>query len=600
MSMRVVGGMAWGVLAGLAGCGAPTLADQWRPVSSVGASEDPEDPAEEAAGLPDPGPDTGSADTGGTETPPDDDALAAAASDDPYRTIPNVDCSTAQTVRPPSDLEAWTSCQDARPVAVVGDLRLVDSDWQTLAPLWCVCSIEGSLAIDNNDRLESLYGLANLEELDSLVVSNSPELTTIPAPPRLPVLDALTLEALPALTDASLVTTTGAKRMVLRDLSSLEVLEDNPLFPDVVIEVLHVEDAPRLQTLGALEEIHEVGSLSLVDLPALATVDFAGLYTAGSFEVVQLPALTSLTTVLQSSVSVTLVDLPALTSLGGFVRLRFVEYLTIARADALLNLEGLSSIGEYASRTTYLELESNASLESLDGVGPSTNLSFTVRNHPALVGLGDLSSRQTLVDLILENNPVLETVDGLSNLEVVSGRLFLEHNLSLDNVDGLSALRSVGGSLVVLGNPGLRLGSLEGLSSLEAVGRNLEIRQEVQSLDGLSSLSSVGGDFLIRNNQSMRSVEGLEALASVGGNLRIEGTRLLGALTGLEALRTVGGTLQLHDNAALDDVSALHGVTSVGGDLVVTDNPSLTTAGDLADAVRDGVAGTITVSGNGP
>ena len=98
----------------------------------------------------------------------------------------------------------------------------------------------------------------------------------------------------------------------------------------------------------------------------------------------------------------------------------------------------------------------------------------------------------------------------------------------ITNLNGLSVLTSIDGSLIigsaapmaVLSNP--LLTSLEGLTNLSYIGGNLTLiaNTSLGSLAGLESLTSVEG-LLIAGNDSLTSLTGLDNVTSIEGALVI-------------------------------------------------------------------------------
>ena len=72
--------------------------------------------------------------------------------------------------------------------------------------------------------------------------------------------------------------------------------------------------------------------------------------------------------------------------------------------------------------------------------------------------LTELPAFSTLIhidgNLLIENNPLLESVDGLETLTGV-GSLYIEYNDALTSISGLSAFESVGSRLYIRDNPAL-------------------------------------------------------------------------------------------------------------------------------------------------
>lgn len=117
--------------------------------------------------------------------------------------------------------------------------------------------------------------------------------------------------------------------------------------------------------------------------------------------------------------------------------------------------------------------------------------------------------------------------------------------------------------LVIEDDPSIN--SLEGLSQITSIGGRLEINYNpsLMSLEGLNNLTSVGSRVDIRRASEGATLEGLDNLTSIGGRLLIEHSRFL-TLNGLESLTSIGGSLLLL-NTSFTNLAALNNLTFVGG-----------------------------------
>jgi hypothetical protein len=129
--------------------------------------------------------------------------------------------------------------------------------------------------------------------------------------------------------------------------------------------------------------------------------------------------------------------------------------------------------------------------------------------------------------------------------------LLIENNANLTSIEALSALTQTRYSLQISGN-----GSLT-------------------SLTGLSSLTSVGSNLRIENNANLTNIQALSALTRTGNNLQISGNGSLRGLTGLSSLASVGGDLRIENNASLTNIQALSALTRIGASLYIQNNLAL-------------------------
>lgn len=184
-----------------------------------------------------------------------------------------------------------------------------------------------------------------------------------------------------------------------------------------------------------------------------------------------------------------------LTRVSGSLEIRFNTRLT-----SLRGLEGLVSVGgslmDSGIRVSPLENPSNKSLHVIEG-------------------------------LVVTDNPVLESLQGLDNVQFVGGGLSLIFNEALTSLDHLGNLTRVRGSVDVISHP--MLAGLTGLQRLQRIDGYLEIGGNplVRDLHGLEALSAVGADLVVWFNDGLTSLDGLQGLEVVGGPLTIDRNPLL-------------------------------------------------------------------------
>jgi Secretion system C-terminal sorting domain len=155
----------------------------------------------------------------------------------------------------------------------------------------------------------------------------------------------------------------------------------------------------------------------------------------------------------------------------------------------------------------------------------------------------------------------------------------------INSLDGLSVLTSIGGRLRFYSCTALE--DMSGLENLVSVGGDLEIyvwpgkTTALTSLSGLDNLSTVGGDLKFTGNDKLSDFSGLNKLNSVGGDMSIGGNLLLQSLAGLDTLASVGGDIWIGENPVLSSLSALGNLTSVVGAIEIYTNISLTSLAGL-------------------
>lgn len=150
-------------------------------------------------------------------------------------------------------------------------------------------------------------------------------------------------------------------------------------------------------------------------------------------------------------------------------------------------------------------------------------------------------STQSDIDSFQTDYPGCTVIDGDVNIK---GR-------GIINLNSLSVLDSIMGDLIIEDNPALQ--SLTGLHNITYLGANVEIIKNyvLASLTGLDKLKSIEQDLLIENNANLADLTALGSLTSVGGDLEIIQNNSLASLTGLDNINTIGGELILEDNNTL-------------------------------------------------
>jgi hypothetical protein len=205
------------------------------------------------------------------------------------------------------------------------------------------------------------------------------------------------------------------------------------------------------------------------------------------------------------------------------------------------------------------------------------NLSFLNDGTRALGGMQGFVEVERLVVSTPDNGPT--NLEGLEDLERVSGFLDLSSNRSLQNLEGLNNLKSVG-------NPDTNSGLLL-------------VDSSVSSLDGLESLEWLQA-LEISNSpiDSLAPLEGVEIREGLG----ITFTEI-GSVAGMTFDDTELRAVDISNNDELISIPALEGVRSVSGGVVFQSNPKLSRC-DI-DKFVDGLetkpsAEWIRISGNMP
>ncbi|MCB0451437.1 MAG: fibronectin type III domain-containing protein [Aequorivita sp.] len=207
-------------------------------------------------------------------------------------------------------------------------------------------------------------------------------------------------------------------------------------------------------------------------------------------------------------------------------------------------------------------------LDNLEFIGED----FDIHYNPNLV---DLNSLQKLThignDLIFYSNPILENVNGLSNVSLFTGAFQLEGSKieSLNILNDATQLKNIYIGL----NPELR--SITGFQNVTKIDDFFEVHDNpsLNTLSGLSSITEINGQgFFIDLNTSLDSIE-LINLTSLGDQVFIFEN---GAITNLDCFYNVIGTVRdiwiSNQNMLGDFCGISNTVLSSSGTLTVEGN----------------------------
>jgi hypothetical protein len=233
------------------------------------------------------------------------------------------------------------------------------------------------------------------------------------------------------------------------------------------------------------------------------------------------------------------------------------------------------------------------SLEGLDGVSFAGTI--LIDENPVLetvAGLGNLTATWDLTmgkdartsvckpPELSPGNPALRRVEGFTNLKSIKGTLTIAGNAVLDSVAGFASLESIGGDFRVAGNP--LLTNLDGFSRTVTVKRDFVVSDNAKltTLSGLErvKIKEIVGesyhDVVVARNKSLKSVTGLHNLALRAG-LLIEGNPELTSLADLAGVPHLRDYLFIRDNDSLTQLSGLDAVDGIEGSLCIEGNAKL-------------------------
>jgi len=258
--------------------------------------------------------------------------------------------------------------------------------------------------------------------------------------------------------------------------------------------------------------------------------------------------------------------------------------LTVAGED----ISDLSPLSDLVEAKRFLSIQDNPELQSLEGL---SNLEFVnnfwIHRNDKLTNLSGLSSLAVIhSELDIYKNNSLKTLEGINSLESINHFLTISSNPVLDNLNALADTEMPGTVFVkILANNELE--SLVGLPTVEQFER-LEIssNQQLKSLHGIRvNNADLMGWLSIQNNPSLTSFEGMEWIESAT-RVTISRNHALLSFKGFSNLTNIGA-LRVSENESLLDFSGMEQLEYIGnfpasltpapfqGDFSVRSNPSL-------------------------
>jgi hypothetical protein len=240
--------------------------------------------------------------------------------------------------------------------------------------------------------------------------------------------------------------------------------------------------------------------------------------------------------------------------------------------------------------SNHVDLAELACLEHVTG-------DVVIWNNPGLETLHGLESLIAVDgsfqlgrrDSLSARNDSLQSVEALGGLQSVGHDLLLDFNLPLPDLDGFGALLAVGGTLAFHSRSALpstpsKPTNVSGFGSLRSIGKDLALQaaDAIPAISGLGSLTSIGGSVLVEGATDLVALSGLPSLACIGKNVSVirsayEENPALKSIGPFPLLRTIGGYVHVEGASNLESIDLFGTVTRLdGGTLRILDNPRLT------------------------
>ncbi len=367
-------------------------------------------------------------------------------------------------------------------------------------------------------------------------------------------------------------------------LQCLQEVTGSVVIDGVKIDALGFENLTRVGEELRIERV-EIKHLQMPALTAVDTLvvdsetvrDLTGLerLESVSHTTIMAPNITSLTGIepaLESSATVFLGYLDNTTDYSALLRLPTkLEQLSIWYGSTpdipTLPVEDLGALVLWYTGARELEFASN--VRSISGGG------ISLWGNAGLLSLAGLRYAQGAMEtLLILDNPLLTSLDGLQGVTTVSENIDIWGNPNLESVrlDGLTqvggriwvsevdnatevympALAEVEGYFMWIGPD--QLTDMTGLDALRRVGGTFWLSTDATSLVGLGTLE-YAQHFLLEDTSAIRDLTGLDSLVVVdGAGFTLLKNRALESTRGADALETAR-RLTLIDNPRLAELS---------------------------------------------
>lgn len=275
-------------------------------------------------------------------------------------------------------------------------------------------------------------------------------------------------------------------------------------------------------------------------------------------------------------------------------------------------LAGCNLFGQCPNSGTSITLTSQSEIDAFVLDYPNCvelNNSLTIGHSgaPMSTDIDDLSGfsplRRVNGTLRVRNVDLLETFEGLHNIEYVAGDLIIGDNELLKNLTDFKHIDSIGRTFDIYSNPNLELlfeedsisyvgesliiidndnlTNISGFNELQSIGENLELADNdaLSSTQGFENIETINGTLDIYNSPNLIDLNGFENLTFVNNGMEIRGTGITD-FTGLNSLNTINGRLlgnsvSITNNLNLNSLNGLEELDTIQRSLFIKDNPEL-------------------------
>ena len=426
-----------------------------------------------------------------------------------------------------------------------GTLNLSNQGIKDLSGLEHAINIT-TLNLSNNPDLENIDAVANLSKLSTIYLNNNTSLTSI--------------EGIKDITTLKTVTLVGSN---LDDQAIVNGLQN------LSLSTFNIKDTKNIKDLSALKGVFADLTTLTMDNSSIENIDFLEGARLTTLNIVNNESLLNLNGAANIKTLKT-INITGGASLEGFgdtwlsASDTVLETIVIDTMGEKMNLDSVAGVNTLKNLT--IKNQGAATRITSDGVkitAPLTNFTLDLTN---IKNIDSLSENTTLVDVKLENNQKLDSVDGLVNLPTMDtltiyGNPMLVKigsvaNRNFSNLKNLYFYVNGGGS-----SP--KLASIEGLKNTGMTSlTNLHLRSAgLTNLQGLEDLQSVTNLLDLSIMLNLETMQGLDNLERVN-TLDASGTSNLSDVSNLNQL-TTATTLNFSNTIKLKSFEGLSKLTNV-------------------------------------
>ncbi|WP_106794203.1 T9SS type B sorting domain-containing protein [Aquimarina sp. Aq78] len=292
------------------------------------------------------------------------------------------------------------------------------------------------------------------------------------------------------------------------------------------------------------------------------------------------------------------------------------DFLITQNYSNLKTIKGFTSLRHVGGN---FQISENYNLESISVFENLANIEgwflirrasiVTLNGFNNLIKIGTTYNvSHTKGNLNIENNRMLEEINGFNSLQEVVRNVEISNNQSLIRIIGFKDLKKINYIFSIDRNQVLT--EIPSFDSLTTIGSGLSIKHTgLTNINGFNNLQIIGdinpswGNLFFDSNNKLTSINGFSILTKLEGGLSITSHPKLENLDGLLSLINIR-SINIVANDKLSNLNGLSNLMSVGitgsTAISVRRNPSLTDCSALCDLLTYGtVIGTI-YFGNNP